>query len=873
MKKAAMRLDFNQDSVTVFDSEIPLKTTATGLYYIPITRSTQLLDKVISKNEPITLAVITTKSNTEIATKLHRCFAHPSADKIIKLISNAGPKWSNNHELKKEIVSVSENCQICKLYKKPPPRPVVSLPMTTEFQDIVAMDLKQFEGNWILHLIDLCTRLSAACFIRNKSKEKITAAIFRIWIAVYGTPKKFMSDNGGEFANSDFIEMCEQLNVIPLTTAAESPWSNGVVERNNQTLANMMQKLTADNNCKPELALCWALNAKNSLQNVAGFTPFQLAIGCNPTLPSTLHDDLPALSTRPTSKIIEENLRAIHNARRAFIESENNEKIRRSLLHNVRTSGEIKYVTGDCVYYKRNDSSEWHGPGKVIGQIGQQVFVKHGAFYIRVHPCRLQLVDQNQPTKTENNSVQESSSDKQTDQADNTTNNEEEDEEESLPRNRNETHPTNDHDNHNSPDSDSPSITDDEGATNNEGSNTPQANPNNNQIPSSTTRVSTSTSRLNSMRRHTQIMYKDNEEDSWIVATTNSRAGKSTGKNAHWWNVTHEDGDEKSINLSQKIWKRCDQTTNDSSIPAATLPLLQQNDEILPEHILLTRNNDEEAAAKQTELQEWKSREVYNEIEDSGQPCISLRWVLKQKTENGQIKTKARLCARGFEEDHEFRTDSPTCSREGLRIGLSLIAARKWSIQSIDVKTAFLQGKDLERTVYVRPPKEAHTDKIWHLRKCVYGLSDASRYWYLKVREELIKLGATPSKLDHGIFYFHKASSLVGLIVLFVDDILYAGISEFQQTIDCFKKVFLMGSENHNTFNYVGMHLKQNNDMSITVDQQSYTDGLSTTTLTRDQINNPHQLLNEKEKTLVRSSTGQLNWLANISRPEISYKV
>ena len=54
--------------------------------------------------------------------------------------------------------------------------------------------------------------------------------------------------------------------------------------------------------------------------------------------------------------------------------------------------------------------------------------------------------------------------------------------------------------------------------------------------------------------------------------------------------------------------------------------------------------------------------------------------------------------------------------------------------------------------VFVCPPKEANTNKIWKLRKCIYGLADASQYWYLEFREELIKLGAKPSQLDQGVF-------------------------------------------------------------------------------------------------------------------------
>ena len=397
MKRLRMSVNFDNDTADILGNSVPLATTSAGLYALPITKPVQLLHRFEEQDQQQTTLTLThDKTNHEIASKLHRCFAHPSPDKIIKLVNSAGPQWSQNSDLKHEIKKVSENCDVCKIYRKAPSRPIVSLPMCSSFQEIVAMDLKQYEGKLILHMIDLCTRLSAAAFIPNKSRGVIVETIFRIWISVYGTPAKFMNDNGGEFANAEFLQMCEQLNITPLTTAAESPWSNGIVERNNQTLACMMNKIIHDSKCSSEIALCWALNAKNSLQNVAGFSPFQLAIGFNPNLPSTINDKLPSLTNKSSSQIISDNLNALHSARCAFIEAENNEKIRRALTHNVRSSGEVKYVTGDDVYYKRDDSQEWHGPGKVIGQVGQQVFVKHGSFYIRVHPCRLQLVNTEQ---------------------------------------------------------------------------------------------------------------------------------------------------------------------------------------------------------------------------------------------------------------------------------------------------------------------------------------------------------------------------------------------------------------------------------------------------------------------------------------------
>ena len=63
-----------------------------------------------------------------------------------------------------------------------------------------------------------------------------------------------------------------------------------------------------------------------------------------------------------------------------------------SLSHNSQTSGDIKYITEDQVYHKRNDGSAWHSPYNVLGQDGQQIVIKHGRYYVRVYPCRVKLV-------------------------------------------------------------------------------------------------------------------------------------------------------------------------------------------------------------------------------------------------------------------------------------------------------------------------------------------------------------------------------------------------------------------------------------------------------------------------------------------------
>ena len=73
----------------------------------------------------------------------------------------------------------------------------------------------------------------------------------------------------------------------------------------------------------------------------------------------------------------------MHAARQALIQNEYSEKFKRTLTHQIRTSGD-DYTTGDLVFYKRENSEHWHGPGTVIGQVGKQILVKDGSTYMRV---------------------------------------------------------------------------------------------------------------------------------------------------------------------------------------------------------------------------------------------------------------------------------------------------------------------------------------------------------------------------------------------------------------------------------------------------------------------------------------------------------
>ena len=79
-----------------------------------------------------------------------------------------------------------------------------------------------------------------------------------------------------------------------LKKAAESPFSNRLCERH-AVLEDKLLNVTCDKSISVDKSLQWVMNAKNSLSNVHGFSPYQLVFGKNPNLRSAFNNKLPPL--------------------------------------------------------------------------------------------------------------------------------------------------------------------------------------------------------------------------------------------------------------------------------------------------------------------------------------------------------------------------------------------------------------------------------------------------------------------------------------------------------------------------------------------------------------------------------------------------
>ena len=189
-----------------------------------------------------------------------------------------------------------------------------------------------------------------------------------------------MAYNGREFANEKYSDMCEKLNIEVLKTGADSPFQNGLCERNHAVVDGMLEKLLEDDpNLDHGISLASAVSVKKALAMNNGFSPIQLVTGKNPTVPSVLT----ALEARSVSKAFSERVTAALNARAAFLEVDALARVRHVLLQS-----EV-FNPGDKVFSKRGNDNKWHGLGTVIGIDGKVIFVKHGRLYITCSPTRL----------------------------------------------------------------------------------------------------------------------------------------------------------------------------------------------------------------------------------------------------------------------------------------------------------------------------------------------------------------------------------------------------------------------------------------------------------------------------------------------------
>jgi hypothetical protein len=177
----------------------------------------------------------------------------------------------------------------------------------------------------------------------------------------------------------------------------------------------------------------------------------------------------------------------------------------------------------------------------------------------------------------------------------------------------------------------------------------------------------------------------------------------------------------------------------------------------------------------------------------TGHRTIDLKWVYKVKrNEAGEIvRHKACLVAKGYVQHTNINFDEVFTSItrfEFVRMMVALAAHHRWLVHHMDVKSAFLNGS-LAEVVYAKQPPgfiaAGNEDKVYRLRKALYGLWQAPRAWNAKLDATLTRLGFQKSCSEHGVYTRSRGGDRL-IIGVYVDDLIITGttvpaIDEFKQ--------------------------------------------------------------------------------------------
>jgi len=215
---------------------------------------------------------------------------------------------------------------------------------------------------------------------------------------------------------------------------------------------------------------------------------------------------------------------------------------------------------------------------------------------------------------------------------------------------------------------------------------------------------------------------------------------------------------------------------------------------------------------------------------------------------------------------------------------------------SIDFVTAYLNGR-IEEEIYMEQPEgfkentavdeEGNTitgDLVCLLVKALYGLKQAGRAWNEALTKALDALGFIQLVSEPCIFKLIQPEGPI-YIGLYVDDMtcVTATKDQYKWLYDAISKVFPITDKGELT-HMLGVRLTRNrSDRTITIDQEVYISAL----LTKHQITDRRGASTPMETNAVNTlalaqgenvdslneKTGELLYLARVSRPDIAFAV
>ena len=320
--------------------------------------------------------------------------------------------WAKYHDNVRRFVGTCLTCQMAAsqkpVHKGQLKQYTVGCPMERVAIDIMGPFPETDQKNkYILCIIDYFTKYAEAFPMPNQEAETVSNIFVYNFISRYGLPLQIHSDQGRQFEGNIFQNTCELLGIHKTRASAYMPQSDGLVERLNRTIQNMLKKIVKEDQKNWDVKLplvMWAY--RSSIQESTGETPNRMMFGRELHLPTDLLFG-PCFRNKNIERNesqfvinLEKNLNCIHaHAREKLMESCQRQKKNYDITaHGKEIKEGNKVFLHDPVTRKglsKKLRNFWTGPFTVVGKLSDLIYrVQKGprskvktVHYNRLKPC------------------------------------------------------------------------------------------------------------------------------------------------------------------------------------------------------------------------------------------------------------------------------------------------------------------------------------------------------------------------------------------------------------------------------------------------------------------------------------------------------
>ena len=183
------------------------------------------------------------------------------------------------------------SCKRCELNTAARAKPEMGTLRALRPLEVIAIDFTTLEKSDkgienILVITDVFTKFSQAIPTRNQTAKCIATVLKNTWFDRFGLPRRIHSDQGRNFESAIIRELCEEHSIDKSRTTPYHPQGNGMVERFNRTLHNLLRTLSEEEKKAWPDHIATLLYAYNCiLHATTGYSPYYMFFGREPLLP------------------------------------------------------------------------------------------------------------------------------------------------------------------------------------------------------------------------------------------------------------------------------------------------------------------------------------------------------------------------------------------------------------------------------------------------------------------------------------------------------------------------------------------------------------------------------------------------------------